>query len=673
MSLQVWLPLTEDLRNQGLLNLPTPLYDSRVRFTNGKLGQYCYGDCAIYHIGQEWLGNTWSLACWVKSSNWGPYNDIILCKNTASSSEAQFYFSIIGGSQLNIGCNAGSETLKASYTFATNTWYHVAATYNGTTLKLYLNGNEFASKAYASVQKTGMNNLGIGCRSQNTDGTSATGQASKCMNDVRIYDHALSPLEVKHLAQGLVLHYPLNRGGLGPSNLLKNGFGEFGSENWSNSNISTDVPSGHSEIKKSYRDNESLEFIPLLRNCTYKFSYWVKAAYSSGYSYPSLKPYDADKLFINTNNCREGFSLSTMTALKKQLNPGDTKIYVDDLSAWNANSGHYYDTVAIFSYTDGQGYTWPDGTYTRNCPAFSSGTEAKTNLDKTNNIITLLSAYTGPTMPIGTKVCASTYGNTYFYPSGGINNSTIADWTYKEGVFSSQHSRLECAKYIRVYAYSSCYQAGMILSNLTLEDMDNNIEYDCSGYGNNGTRVGTFSWSGDTPRYNVSTYASGSASTYLFGSTLPAEAKTVSLWIKCNKTVNSAIFSDKTSGLQIGLLNSLLYINSLASTPGFTTTHWINDEWNHVVAINDNGNRSVYINGQPETQSGGSNYYIHNNDNFYLWKREYNNSYTYTGALSDLRIYATALSADDVMALYHTPIFLSNNGTLLTQGEFVEG
>jgi len=36
-----------------------------------------------------------------------------------------------------------------------------------------------------------------------------------CVQDLRIYDHALSPLEVKHLAQGLVLHYPLNRGGLG--------------------------------------------------------------------------------------------------------------------------------------------------------------------------------------------------------------------------------------------------------------------------------------------------------------------------------------------------------------------------------------------------------------------------------------------------------------------------
>jgi len=48
-----------------------------------------------------------------------------------------------------------------------------------------------------------------------------------------------------------------------------------------------------------------------------------------------------------------------------------------------------------------------------------------------------------------------------------------------------------------------------------------------------------------------------------------------------------------------------------------------------------------------------------------IWRKN-NNDY------SDFRIYTTALTADDVLELYHTPISLSNNGALLTQGEFVE-
>ena len=190
----------------------------------------------------------------------------------------------------------------------------------------------------------------------------------------------------------------------------------------------------------------------------------------------------------------------------------------------------------------------------------------------------------------------------------------------------------------------------------TLVGMNTNVVKDISGYQNNGELIGTFSYTTDTPKYNVSTYAQGGASTYLKGVVLPSEAKTVSLWIKAPKNVSSTIFNDKTTGLQIGLLNSLLYANSLASTTPFTTTHWTNDGWNHVVVINNNGTRSCYINGEAETQSGSNNYYIHNANEFWVWNRSYNNNYPFTGSLSDLRIYSTALSADEVKELYENNI-----------------
>lgn len=63
----------------------------------------------------------------------------------------------------------------------------------------------------------------------------------------------------------------------------------------------------------------------------------------------------------------------------------------------------------------------------------------------------------------------------------------------------------------------------------TTMGLNSNIEYDASGFNNNGTRTGTFSWINDTPKYEVSTTASGGASTYLIGPVLPAEAKTVAL------------------------------------------------------------------------------------------------------------------------------------------------
>ncbi|MBO7536035.1 MAG: LamG domain-containing protein [Bacilli bacterium] len=220
MGLQVWFPLIKDLRNQGLLNLPAFSLNAFTQEANGKIGQYCYTDRGIIHFTTDFLANKWSLACWVKSTSWSANNDIILCKNASESTSSQFYLSIINGASLNLGINGGSNNGAGgySYTFATNTWYHIAATYDGANYAMYINGNQVKSGTCTTAKPTGLLNLGIGCRSTNAAGSASTGNANKRLNDVRIYDHCLSQAEVKELSKGLVLHYPLNRSGLGQEN-----------------------------------------------------------------------------------------------------------------------------------------------------------------------------------------------------------------------------------------------------------------------------------------------------------------------------------------------------------------------------------------------------------------------------------------------------------------------
>lgn len=55
------------------------------------------------------------------------------------------------------------------------------------------------------------------------------------------------------------------------------------------------------------------------------------------------------------------------------------------------------------------------------------------------------------------------------------------------------------------------------------------------------------------------------------------------------------------------------------------------------------------------------------NSGFVGWR----DSQQYGGCLSDFRIYATALTADQVKQLYEAPISLANNGTLFAN-EFNE-
>lgn len=56
------------------------------------------------------------------------------------------------------------------------------------------------------------------------------------MNDFRIYDTALSPREIKEIAKGLVLHYPLS--GFGGNNLIVDSNGLSVSASKNNKNAS---------------------------------------------------------------------------------------------------------------------------------------------------------------------------------------------------------------------------------------------------------------------------------------------------------------------------------------------------------------------------------------------------------------------------------------------------
>ena len=106
--------------------------------------------------------------------------------------------------------NGPSGTTTYSYTFATNTWYHLATTYDGSRIKMYINGGLVKDVAYASTQPTGCLNFGLGARSSNAAGTSAAAAGNWKFNDFRLYDTAISAKEVEELARGLVLHYKLS-------------------------------------------------------------------------------------------------------------------------------------------------------------------------------------------------------------------------------------------------------------------------------------------------------------------------------------------------------------------------------------------------------------------------------------------------------------------------------
>ena len=96
------------------------------------------------------------------------------------------------------GVPAGGDTFAGAdeWTYSTaplavNTWTHLALTYDGVTLILYMNGMQVASLAHTGPLGTSPNPLQIG-------GDSLFGQYFQgTIDEVRVYNRALSALEIQ--------------------------------------------------------------------------------------------------------------------------------------------------------------------------------------------------------------------------------------------------------------------------------------------------------------------------------------------------------------------------------------------------------------------------------------------------------------------------------------------
>ena len=700
MPLQVWLPLLGNLDNQGLDDTTFSVINNNgklVSNVSGKLGS-CYertesGYADTIRSSKTYNLSSFTMMCWayVSATIGDTANGIITNHNHSDNSGTGITIKQISTTDYRISCNTGngsSRTFNAYYgtTNIKDAWHHLALTYDKSLqkLQLWVDGNvEYTLNNYANYSVANyfdLFNWSTGYANNNQ-------YRPVCkLNDVRLYDTCLSPKEVKLISQGLVAHYQLNDS-YSTNNLFPNGFGQDGALGWiSSSAISTtEIPSNQPMIKASYYSgNRMTDYIPISHADTYTISEYIKAQSGvTGNVYPSILPYDVDKKFIATYNCPEGFSNTWKTTLAQPLHKGDTVVYATDISNWSTATDNYYDRVAVFGYRDSTGYLYPDMVYTADSFAFGTRTD-KSNINKNNNTITLLSAYTGEDRPAGTTICQATEGNTYVYPYGGINVSTISDWTYKTAtVAPSVHPRLRSARYIQYLAYAGAYHAGIQL-------VDNNADqiiYDSSGYNYHGDIAGTLSVSSNTPRYSVSTkfdnpnYIQYKAPANMYYATY-------SFWVNFDSFVAyGAIHIPKgnptggdTIWFSANTESTSLWAYFGGNPPHYNkvgTGNLVTNTWYHFAFTWNNGVSQWYLNGEP---LGASVTYT---GKTYIPNANYatiGNSYTgmswsgtpFNGRISDFRLYATALSAADIKALYNAPVSVANNGTMITQGEFVE-
>ena len=430
------------------------------------------------------------------------------------------------------------------------------------------------------------------------------------INDVRIYDHALSPLEIKEISQGLILHYPLNRGGWGNDNILIN----------SNFDLRYTQSSGWDTTK----------------NGTQLASSW--GGYNGGVSNPStvyhahLKELNGEWVYEYIKTASETWLGISQGGLNSKLTAG--KPYTFSWEQYCVSGSNYVQTGLYYF---------------------------KTGATSANFHLGLI--YGNVDRELGKW---QKFSRTFIAPEDGDYSKNMSWYIYGysgNGIVYVRHPKLEEGNTATPWSPSP---SDALATTMGLND---NIEYDASGYCNNGTRTGTFSWTSDTPRYSVSTYMSkATLITHpcpVFGGT--DQEWSCAMWVKLDTTSQTNQYMNNFNGGNqiVYMANSypLLYLNSGTNDYyNYGNKAVTAGTWTHVVFVfkNSNATKLIYINGVEQTNKNGPNKTstpLGIPDTVIVGTN-------LAGYISDYRIYATALSAEDVKSLYQNSAYIDNQGNI---------
>lgn len=243
-----------------------------------------------------------------------------------------------------------------------------------------------------------------------------------------------------HMAKGL-LKCDLDMA----NNMVKNGYGEY--RNNTNFKSFTYQDGVFKRTSSSSRTMVSDEFIPIDPNKKYEIKITIKSNNPNATYLSGISEYDVDKKFIQPNYVM--YIGRTLTTLKKDLNNGDTVVYLDDISNWTQQpiDNVYTDInkgIIFWNYKDSTGHLYEPEFYSRNVwyPLYEFS-----NVDKVNHTITLNEPWEKGTIKAGTKLSQSMSGNMYNY--GLLANQKISSTfqVYQNIMQGFQESKTESKKF----------------------------------------------------------------------------------------------------------------------------------------------------------------------------------------------------------------------------------
>ena len=424
------------------------------------------------------------------------------------------------------------------------------------------------------------------------------------INDVRIYDHVLSPREVKEISKGLVLHYPLSDPYIeGTTNLYATLAGvTTGCYNWATGKYGYGANTDIYKTTGTFNGKNSLKIYMGTSGASARpYVYFGNLFTSNGTNAPEYKTLSFDYYgtigtYINFYKLGSGSGTGTW----RNVTTSSTGTFTNSGNVTVAPNQWNHIELVLHGTTDANaewGYGILGDTHTSNTANY--WLFANVQLE-TKDHATGFANY-------GTTRAASTtvYDTSGFCNNGTINGSlTVSSDTPRYGV-STKFDTTSTKIRLPVMSFS-----GMANSY-------------------------TFAWW----QYNVST------------GNMP--------WgFSDGNRINLYHCSPLCWNTGDGSSNQFKDGNTTISP----TT--VQNRWHHMVITGDGTETKLYIDG--EYKGTATIYKALTGTQIWISGWDSSGSYTFSGSkISDFRIYSTVFSSDDILELYHTSASLADNGTLM--------
>lgn len=274
MSLQAWYPLNGNINNYGVGRLQ-PIVSTTPSYVKGKLCDNAMSVGGFYWSAEQAasiLNNkAISFAFWIYPINTTSGQIFGTSGMTPPNNRKFAIFAYPSGNDLHLSWqNEDSGTFVGGAwngVFPSNKWTHCCITYNNPNGVIYINGNQYTTFSGASSSSSFAYSTQV-----------IHSSANRYLQDFRVYDHCLSPREVKEIAQGLVFHYPLNNGN--NTNMLSNSYKLNGKANATDATFGFPYCSGDNVSGTSYKDIISWGGFTVSPNEVYTVSFYARSSTS---------------------------------------------------------------------------------------------------------------------------------------------------------------------------------------------------------------------------------------------------------------------------------------------------------------------------------------------------------------------------------------------------------